>query len=57
MEREVDKYIVHSFKKDFAINCRTSELFEPTKILGDTFEAVMGAVFLDGGIEECLNVY
>jgi dsRNA-specific ribonuclease len=28
---------------------RNVELFEPNKILGDVFEAVMAAVFVDGG--------
>ncbi len=49
MEREIDKYILFSFKKDFALNNRDIELFEPSKILGDVFEALIGAVFIDGG--------
>lgn len=58
MEREIDKYILFSFKKDFKINNRNVELFEPTKILGDVFEAVMAAVFIDGGgMHAVLEVY
>lgn len=57
IEREVDKYIQYSFKKDFKINGREIELYEPCKILGDVFESLMGAIFIDGGIEQVLNVY
>ena len=32
-------------------------MFEPPKILGDVFEALVGAIFLDGGISEVLRVY
>lgn len=49
MEREIDKYILYSFNKNFALNQRDIELFEPSKILGDVFEALIGAVFIDGG--------
>ena len=49
MEREIDKYILFSFSKDFRLNQRDIELFEPSKILGDVFEALIGAVFIDGG--------
>jgi len=57
MEAEVDKYILFSSVKNFSIDSRSNELFEPTKVLGDVFEAVLGAVFLDGGIEKLLEVY
>ena len=50
IEREVDKYIMTSFKKNFKINGREVEVFEPPKVLGDVFEAIMGAIFIDGGI-------
>jgi dsRNA-specific ribonuclease len=49
MEREIDKYILYSFQKNFGLNQRDIELFEPSKILGDVFEALVGAVFIDGG--------
>lgn len=39
------------------INGREIELYEPPKILGDVFESIMGAVFMDGGIEAVINVY
>ena len=32
-------------------------MFEPPKILGDVFESIMGAIFMDGGIEKVLEVY
>ena len=50
-ENDLDKYIIYSFKKDFKMNNRNIELFEPDKILGDVFESLMGAIFMDGGIE------
>ena len=39
------------------INGRETELFEAPKILGDVFEAIIGAVFVDGGIEKVLEVF
>lgn len=39
------------------MNGREYELFEPPKILGDVFESLIGAIFLDGGIESVLKVY
>jgi dsRNA-specific ribonuclease len=58
MEREIDKYILYSFKKDFALNNRDIELFEPSKILGDVFEALIGAIFIDGGgIQAVLDTF
>ena len=50
MERQVNKYIKISFRKDFMVNGRDIEIFEPPKILGDVFEGLIGAVFVDGGI-------
>lgn len=32
-------------------------MYEPPKILGDVFEALIGAIFLDGGIHEVLKLY
>lgn len=49
-EKEADKFIQFSFRRNFLINGREIELFEPPKILGDVFESLMGAIFLDGGI-------
>jgi dsRNA-specific ribonuclease len=53
----VDKYIKISFRKDFMMNGKDIEIFEPPKILGDVFEALMGAVFVDGGIAKVVEVY
>jgi endoribonuclease Dicer len=49
MESEIDKFILYSFKKNFSLNNRDVELVEPSKILGDVFEAIIGAVFIDAG--------
>jgi dsRNA-specific ribonuclease len=29
-------------------------MFEPPKILGDVFESLIGAIFIDGGIESVI---
>jgi dsRNA-specific ribonuclease len=55
--RDVDKYVNFSFKKDFKMNNKDIELFEGPKLLGDVFESIMGAIFIDSGIESCLAVY
>jgi dsRNA-specific ribonuclease len=40
------------------LNQRDIELFEPSKILGDVFEALIGAVFIDGGgLEQVLKSF
>jgi dsRNA-specific ribonuclease len=58
MEKEIDKYVLYSFKKNFALNQRDIELFEPSKILGDVFEALIGAVYIDSaGMDGVLQVY
>ena len=54
---DIDKYIKSSFKRDFLINGREIELFEAPKMLGDVFESLIGAIFIDGGIEKVLQVY
>ena len=56
-EKDADKFIRFSFRRSFLINGREIELFEPPKILGDVFESLMGAIFLDGGIHKVLEVY
>jgi dsRNA-specific ribonuclease len=56
-EKEVDKYIEHSFRRNFLLNDREIELYEPPKVLGDVFEALMGAIFMDGGMTKVLEVY
>lgn len=57
LEKDVNKYIKVSFRKDFQMNGRDIEIFEPPKILGDVFEALIGAVYIDGGIEKVVEVY
>ena len=32
-------------------------MFEPPKILGDIFESLVGAIFIDGGIEKVIEVF
>jgi dsRNA-specific ribonuclease len=39
------------------INSLEIEIYEPSKILGDVFEAIIGAIFIDGGIEKVIEVY
>ena len=40
------------------MNNRDIELFEPCKIMGDVFEALIGAIFIDGGgIKAVLTVF
>jgi dsRNA-specific ribonuclease len=57
-EKEMDKYVLHCFKKNFSLNQRDIEIFEPSKVLGDVFEALVGAVFIDGGgMETVLTVF
>lgn len=55
--RDVDKYCTFSFTRDFKMNNRDIELFEGPKMLGDVFEAILGAIFIDGGIHAVLDVY
>lgn len=56
-EKDSDKYLQYSFKKNFLINGKEIEVYEPPKILGDVFESLMGAIFRDGGIEKVIEVY
>jgi dsRNA-specific ribonuclease len=53
----LDRYILYSFKKNFKMNNREIEIFEPCKIMGDVFEALIGAIFIDAGIKEVLRVF
>ena len=39
------------------MNSQEIELFEPTKILGDVFESLIGAIFIDSGINAVLQVF
>ena len=56
-EKDADKYIEYSFRRDFKLNGKEDEIFEPPKILGDVFESLVGAIFRDGGIEQVVRVY
>ena len=56
-EYDLDRYILYSFKKNFKMNNRDIELFEPCKIMGDVFEALIGAIFIDNGIKSVLQVF
>lgn len=49
---------MYSFvETNFDMNQREIEPFEPPKILGDVFEAVIGAIFEDGGLEQVIRVF
>ena len=56
-EKDADKYIRYSFRRDFKLNGKEDEIYEPPKILGDVFESLVGAIFRDGGIEQVVRVY
>ncbi len=56
-KREVSDYLKYSYKANFKLNQRDIEPFECPKLLGDVFESVMGAIFIDGGMEEVIRVY
>lgn len=43
-------FVKHSFSKDFKMNSMEIEPYKAPKILGDVFEAIIGAIFKDGGI-------
>lgn len=44
------------FNKQFKMNEFEVEPFRTPKILGDVFEAIIGAIFKDGGIEKLIDV-
>ena len=52
--REINSYLRYSFKPDFQMSARNIELFESPKMLGDVFESILGAVFIDGGFEKVI---
>jgi len=56
-QSEIEKFVLYSFKPNFRMDGRDIELFEAPKILGDVFESLMGAIFIDGGIEKVIEVY
>lgn len=55
-DRDTNNYIQYTFDPAFRMNEFKIEPFKTPKILGDVLEAIIGAVFLDGGIEELVRV-
>jgi dsRNA-specific ribonuclease len=45
--RDVADYLKYSFRANFKLNQRVVEPFACPKILGDIFESVIGAIFID----------
>jgi len=50
------KFIKYSYRKNFRMNSNEFEPYKAPKILGDVFEAIIGAIFKDGGIEDTIKV-
>jgi dsRNA-specific ribonuclease len=51
-----NKFIRYSFHRNFRLTSNCISIYEPPKILGDVFEAIIGGIFIDGGIEEVIRV-
>lgn len=51
----IENYLLN-FNYDFPITFKENEYFEPPKIFGDVFEALIGAVFVDGGYNKVIDV-
>lgn len=51
----IQKYIQH-FNYCFPVTEREIEYFEPPKLLGDIFESIIGAIFVDGGYDKVIEV-
>eukprot|EP00347_Sterkiella_histriomuscorum_P014175 403361874 len=56
-KKEVSDYLKYSFRPNFRLNQREVELFECPKLLGDVFESLMGAIFIDGGMNAVIQVF
>ena len=58
-KKDVTDYLKYSFRPNFTLNQREIEPFECPKILGDVFESVVGAIFMDSpnGLEDVVNVF
>lgn len=58
-KKDVSDYLRYSFKPNFTLNQREVEPFECPKLLGDIFESVIGAIFMDSpnGLEDVVNVF
>lgn len=55
-DHDMQMFINYSFNRRFKMNEQEIEPFKAPKILGDVFEAIIGAIFIDRGIEECIQV-
>ena len=31
-------------------------MYEPSKLIGDVFESIIGAIYIDGGLKKCVEV-
>ena len=51
-----DMYLKSSFNKSFCMNNAEIAPYKAPKILGDVFEAIIGAIFVDSGIDEVNRV-
>ena len=56
-KKEVSEYLRYSFRPNFKLNQREEELFECPKVLGDVFESVIAAIFVDSNMNEVIRVY
>lgn len=54
---DVNNFLRFSFKQNFRMDKKELEFFESPKMLGDVFESLLGAVFIDGGFEAVVKVY
>ena len=52
-------YLTYSFRSNFKLNQRDLEPFECPKLLGDLFESVIGAIFIDSphGLDDVIRVF
>ena len=51
-----DYFITHCFRKDFCLNKFEIAPYKAPKLLGDVFEAIIGAIFRGSGIDEVNRV-
>lgn len=58
-KKDVMDYLRYSFRSNFKLNQREIEPFECPKILGDIFESIIGAIFIDSpdGLEDVIKVF
>jgi endoribonuclease Dicer len=58
-KKDVGDYLKYSFHPNFKLNQREIEPFECPKILGDIFESVVGAIFIDSprGLLDVVEVF